>query len=84
LNASLEAAKAGGKAFFPDEAYVDEHGVALGSEVSIVAESFGPEVTTGKLVAATNDRYTLERFHELCGTVRVHFPRLGFVLKEIK
>jgi glutathione S-transferase len=82
--ASLDAAKAGSKPFFSNEAYIDEHGIALGSEVSIAAESFGPEATVGKLIAATKDRYTLERHHELCGTVRVHFPRLGFVLKEFK
>jgi glutathione S-transferase len=84
LKASLDAAKAGSSAFYKDEAYVDEHGIAIGSEVSIVAESFGPEPTFGKLIAATKDRYSLERQHDLCGTVRVHFPRLGFVLKEIK
>jgi glutathione S-transferase len=82
--ASLEVAKAGSSAFYANEAYVDEHGIALGSEVSIVAESFGPEATSGKLIAATKDRLTLERHHELCGMVRVHFPRLGFVLKENK
>jgi glutathione S-transferase len=84
LQASLDVANAGSKQFFAHEAFVDEHGIAQGSEVSIVAESFGPEATVGKLIAATNDRYTLERSNELCGTVRVHFPRLGFVLKEIK
>jgi glutathione S-transferase len=81
---SLAVAKEGSSAFYADEAYFDEHGIAIGAEVSIVAESFGPEVTTGKLIAATKDRFTLERHHELCGTVRVHFPRLGFVLKESK
>ncbi len=82
--AALDVAKAGSSPFFSGQAYVDDHGIAIGSEVNIVAESFGPELTTGKLVAATKDRYTLERSHELCGTVRVHFPRLGFVLKEAK
>jgi glutathione S-transferase len=79
---SLSVAKAGSKPFFADEQYVNEHGIALGAQVSVVAESFGPEVTSGKLIAATNTRYTLERHDDLCGTVRVHFPRLGFVLKE--
>jgi glutathione S-transferase len=84
LHTSLAVAKAGSEPFYVNEAYVDEHGIAVGSQVSIVAESFGPEVTNGTLIAATKDRYTLERSHELCGTVRVHFPRLGFVMKEIK
>jgi glutathione S-transferase len=81
---SLSVAKAGSKSFFADEGYVDEHGIPLGAQVSIVAESFGPEATIGKLVAATKNRYTLERHDALCGTVRVHFPRLGFVLKQVQ
>jgi glutathione S-transferase len=84
IQAALDVAKLGSAPFFAAEANVDEHGIALGTEVSIVAESFGPEPTVGKLIAATKDRYSLERHHELCGSVRVHFPRLGFVLKEIK
>jgi glutathione S-transferase len=81
---ALAVAKAGSKPFFVDEEYVDEHGIALGEKVSVVAESFGPEVTIGKLIAATKTRYTLERHDALCGTVRVHFPRLGFVLKQVQ
>ena len=33
-------------------AFVDEHGIGLGSQVSITAESFGKEPTVGQLVAA--------------------------------
>jgi glutathione S-transferase len=84
IQASLDIAKLGSTPFFAADTYVDEHGIALGTEVCIVAESFGPEPTEGKLIAATKDRYSLERRHALCGNVRVHFPRLGFVLKEIK
>ena len=71
----------------PDMAYSrdvfqDEHGIPLGTEVAITAESFGLEVTTGTLIAATRTRYTLRREHELTGVVHVHFPRIGFVLKK--
>ena len=62
--------------------FQDEHGIALGTEVAITAESFGLEVTTGTLVAATRTRYTLRREHEWTGIVHVHFPRIGFVLKK--
>jgi glutathione S-transferase len=82
--ASLEVAKLGSKPFFAADTFADEHGIALGTEVSIVAESFGPEPTVGRLIAATKERYSLERHDELCGTVRVHFPRLGFAMKEVK
>lgn len=68
--------------FFPDdEVFQDEHGIPLGAEVTIAAESFGPEATLGTLLAATRTRYTLLRTDERAGTVRVHFPRVGYVLK---
>jgi glutathione S-transferase len=65
-----------------DEVFQNEHGIALGTSVTLTAESFGLEVTTGTLVAATRTRYTLRREHEQTGVVHVHFPRIGFVLKK--
>ena len=65
-----------------DEVFQDEHGIPLGTEVTITAESFGPEPTTGTLLAATRTRYTLARNDERAGRVHVHFPRIGFVLKK--
>ena len=61
--------------------FQDDHGIALGSKVSIVAENFGLEPTEGELVAATRTRYTLRRSDPRAGTVHVHFPRVGFLLK---
>lgn len=64
-----------------DPVFQDEHGIPLGSRVSVAAETFGPEATEGELVAATRTRYTLRRVDERAGTVHVHFPRIGYVLK---
>jgi len=64
-----------------DEPFQDEHGIALGSPVTIAAESFGAELTAGDLIAATRMHYTLRRTDERAGTVHVHFPRVGYVLK---
>ncbi len=64
------------------EPFQDEHGIALGSQVSISAESFGPEPTYGELVAATRMHYTLRREDDRAGTLHVHFPRIGYVLKK--
>ncbi len=64
-----------------DEFFQDEHGIALGSQVTITAESFGLEPSEGTLLAATRMHYTLCRTDERAGTVHVHFPRIGFVLK---
>ena len=36
----------------------------------------------GKLVAASRMHYTLERTDDRAGTLHVHFPRIGYVLKK--
>jgi glutathione S-transferase len=66
-----------------DTTYQDEHGIPLGSRVTVTAESFGAEATEGELVAATRMHYTLRRQDERAGTVQVHFPRIGYVLKAV-
>ena len=66
----------------PAEAFQDEHGIPLGSRVTITAESFGPEPTEGTLIAATRTRYTLARTDPRAGDVHVHFPRVGYVLRR--
>jgi len=63
--------------------FADEHGIALGSRVSVTAESFGAEATEGELIAATRTHYSLRRTDPRAGTVHVHFPRIGYVLKQI-
>ncbi|GKT14225.1 glutathione S-transferase family protein [Acidovorax sp. SUPP2522] len=66
----------------PAEPFQDEHGIALGSAVTIAAETFGTEPTEGTLVAATRTRYTLARTDARAGALHVHFPRIGYVLKK--
>jgi glutathione S-transferase len=75
-------AGAPGAAAVNDDYFQDDHGIALGSRVSVCAESFGAEPTVGELVAATRARYTLRRLDARAGVVRVHFPRVGYVLKQ--
>ena len=67
-----------------DSTFQDEHGIPLGSAVTVRAESFGPEETAGTLVAATRTHYTLARQADGAGTVHVHFPRIGYVLKAAR
>jgi len=66
-----------------DDVFQDEHGIPLGSRVTVAAETFGQEPTEGELVAATRTRYTLRREDERAGTVHVHFPRIGYVLRAV-
>ncbi len=65
-----------------DSAFQDEHGIALGSQVTVAAESFGTEATAGELLGASRTRYTIRRQDPRAGTVLVHFPRIGYVLKR--
>jgi glutathione S-transferase len=78
IAACVDSARATGQI---DEYFQDNHGIPLGSQVSISAESFGSEHTTGELVAATRTRYTLRRTDPRAGRVQVHFPRVGYALK---
>jgi len=65
-----------------DTTFQDEHGIALGSRVTVSAETFGQELTEGELLAATRTHYTVRRTDDRAGTVQVHFPRIGYVLKK--
>jgi glutathione S-transferase len=75
---SLDSVRASGQ---NDSEFQDDHGIPLGSLVSISAESFGSEPTVGVLVEATHDHYTLCREDARAGIVRVHFPRVGYALR---
>ena len=67
-----------------DSAFQDDHGIALGSRVTVTAESFGPEPTEGVLLAATRTHYTLQREDPRAGIVHVHFPRIGYALRQVE
>ena len=80
---AIEIAKAATpQSLLADSTFQDEHGIPLGSAVTIRAETFGLEETAGTLIAASRMHYTLERTDARAGTVHVHFPRIGFVLKK--
>ena len=81
---ALAIAAAAEPAPLPQEAFQDDHGIALGSRVTVAAQSFGTETTEGTLVAATRTHVTLARTDERAGRLHVHFPRIGYVLKEVK
>ena len=65
-----------------DSAFQDDHGIPLGSRVTVAAEAFGPESVEGELIAATRTHYSLSRTDPRTGTVHVHFPRIGYVLRK--
>ncbi|MEZ5645211.1 MAG: glutathione S-transferase family protein [Burkholderiaceae bacterium] len=81
---AIAVAAAAEPAPLPQEAFQDDHGIDLGSRVTVAANSFGTETTEGTLVAATRTHYTLARTDDRAGLVHVHFPRIGYVLREVR
>jgi glutathione S-transferase len=65
-----------------DSAFQDDHGIPLGTRVTITPETFGVEPTEGTLLAATRTHYSIEREDPRVGRVHVHFPRIGYVLRK--
>lgn len=82
LAAAAEPQPAGAN-LLVDSAFQDDHGIPLGSRVTIAAESFGPEPTEGELIAATRTHYSLRRTDPRAGLLHVHFPRIGYVLRPV-
>ena len=80
---AIAVAAAAAPAPLHDDVFQDDHGIALGSRVTVSSESFGPEPTEGELVAATRMHFTLRRTDARAGVVHVHFPRIGYQLKAI-
>jgi glutathione S-transferase len=81
---AIAVAAASTPATLAGDTFQDEHGIALGSQVTVRSENFGLEPTQGELVAATRMHYTLRRTDERSGTVHVHFPRIGYILKRLE
>jgi glutathione S-transferase len=73
--------QASGANLLIDSAFQDDHGIALGTQVTVTPESFGNEPTAGELIAATRTHYSLRREDPRAGLVHVHFPRIGYVLR---
>ena len=53
------------KSLLVDSTFQDDHGIALGSRVTVTAESFGPEPTEGDLIAATRTHFSLRRHDDV-------------------
>ena len=80
---AIAVAAAATPAALNDDIFQDEHGIGLGTQVTIRSENFGLEPTQGELMAATRMHYTLRRTDERAGLAHVHFPRIGYALKKV-
>jgi len=62
----------------------DGSGFTPGLRVAVTPESAGHGTTVeGELLAITPQRLSLRHHHERCGTVHIHFPRLGYRVKTL-
>lgn len=64
--------------------FVDHHGVAIGDRVAVLPTDYALDAVEGILRHAGANTFIVEREDARAGTVRVHFPRVGFQLKTIQ
>jgi glutathione S-transferase len=83
---ALNLARASTPRPLPDGAVqADPTGLQAGQTVSITPESLGHGTSVeGELVALSPERVTVRVSNAMCGTVHVHFPRLGYKLRAAK
>ncbi len=76
--AALAVAKNAAPLTMPSSAVPADLGFALGDEVAIAADDYGPEQSAGRIIAVTADTISIERLDAALGAVAVHFPRAGY------
>lgn len=59
-----------------------EPGLQAGQAVTVAAIDYGTDPVGGTLVGLGADEVVIRRHDERAGTVHVHFPRIGFQIKE--
>ena len=59
-----------------------EAGLQAGASVTVSALDYGSDPVNGALVGLSADEVVLRRHDPRAGTVHVHFPRIGFQVKE--
>ena len=62
----------------------DAQGLAAGAEVEVVPDDTLRGAVRGRVVAAGSNEIAVERSHPRCGTVVVHFPRLGYRVRTVR
>lgn len=66
----------------PDTDFVDTHGIAPGTLVTVTPADYAQDPVAGELVAASHSEYAVRRVDERAGEVVVHFPRIGYQLRR--
>ena len=58
-------------------------GFDAGQAVTVAATDYGTDAVAGTLVGLTPTSVTVRRTDARAGTLHVHFPRIGYVLRAI-
>ena len=81
---ALEIAKASGPRLVAAIADGREpQGLAPGQQVSVAPDDYGKDWVEGTLVHADAQRIIIARATETIGTINVHFPRAGYLVRRI-
>ncbi len=59
-------------------------GIAAGAAVTVAATDYATDPVAGRLVGLTRDEVVIERDDPRAGTLHVHFPRIGYQLRQEK
>jgi glutathione S-transferase len=59
-----------------------QQGFAPGEEVTVTPTDYAQDPVAGRLVGLSYDQVTIEREDPRAGTLRVHFPRIGFQIRK--
>jgi glutathione S-transferase len=62
----------------------DAQGLTAGAEVEVMPDDTLRGAVRGRVVAAGPNQIAVERSHPRCGTVVVHFPRLGYRVRAVR
>jgi glutathione S-transferase len=84
---TAEAAFAAARSSTPERGRVlerDAQGLVSGLEVEVLPDDTQRGAVRGRVVAAGPNEIAVERAHPRCGTVVVHFPRLGYRVRSVK
>ena len=57
---------------------------AAGAEVTVAASDYAHDEIVGTVVGLDDDEVVIARDDSRAGRVHVHFPRIGFHVKEVK
>ncbi len=57
-------------------------GLAEGSAVTVAATDYAADLIAGRLVGLNDNEVVIERKDDRAGTLHVHFPRIGFQVKQ--